>query len=79
MYKIKLKNKKKNSYSVVVIKINKKINSNKIVEILGSYDFLNKKLVINIFRLIFWISKDVIICGKFIKLLYLFDIFEKKI
>lgn len=78
MYKIKFISKKKFSYLIAVIKIGKNKKKNKIVEVLGSYDYLNKKLVINIFRLIFWISKDIAICGKVVKLLYLFTIFLKK-
>jgi len=53
MYKIKFISKKKFSYLIAVIKIGKNKKKNKIVEVLGSYDYLNKKLVINIFRLIF--------------------------
>lgn len=76
MYMIRLKKiRKKNIYLIALIKQSKfSIKQNKVIELFGVYDFNKKKLTINIFRLIFWISKNVYITGKLVYLLILFDI-----
>lgn len=78
MYKLTLRRKfkKKFSYLIVLIKIDETKSLNKVIEVIGSYDFLQKRLVINIFRLIYWIAKESAISGKLVNLLYLFGILK---
>lgn len=75
MYIIKFLRFKNNRKLIVVVRRSKKIyNVNQVVEVLGKYDFLHKKLVFNIFRFIFWMSKNVFCCGDVLELLLIFNI-----
>lgn len=72
-YKISLrKNYKKKKYVIVLKKLNTK---NKVLEKIGSYSTNTKCLVINPFRLIYFISKGVSVSGSVIYLLFKFKIF----
>lgn len=55
MFKLILKRKltKKPSYLIAVVKIDETQSLNKVVEVIGSYNFSQGKLVLNVFRLIY--------------------------
>ena len=53
--------KRVNKTKLIFIIVNKKkVNSNKIsiIEVLGSYNLTNNYLILNIFRIIYWLSKN---------------------
>ena len=66
------KNFKKKKYVIVV---RKKNNKNRVIEKLGTYSTLTKSLVINPFRLIYFISEGVCVTGTVAFLLFRFKIF----
>lgn len=71
-YKISLrKNYKKKKYVIVLKKLNTK---NRVLEKIGSYSVHTKCLVINPFRLIYFISKGASVSGSVIYLLFKFKI-----
>lgn len=70
------KKNKKNIYSLLLVDNIKK--SNRVIEVLGSYNPINKNLNLNIFRLIFWLSKNTEISGNVFNLFLKFNIFNFK-
>ena len=78
MFKLILKRKltKKPSYLIAVVKIDETQSLNKVVEVIGSYNFSQGKLVLNVFRLIYWISNKCAISGRLVYLLYIFRILK---
>jgi ribosomal protein S16 len=76
---IRLKKIKNSTYSIVICD---SILKNKVVEKLGSYSN-NNKLIINIFRLIYWLSKKnlIFMSGKvciLIEKFFIFNYLDKK-
>jgi hypothetical protein len=65
---------KKKKYVIVVKFISSK---NKIVEKIGTYDIIHKKLTINIYRLIFFISKGVKMVGSLFLILKRFRVINR--
>ena len=65
---------KKKKFVVVVKKYN---STNKIVEKIGTYDTIHKKLSINIYRLIFFVSKQTRMTGALFVILKRFHIFNQ--
>lgn len=65
IYRNKKINKKLHGLAVKeIVVVDKRKFSNRVIEKLGVYDVINNKLILNIFRLTFWISKG----AKFSKL-----------
>ena len=76
---IKLKKIKNSTYNIVICD---SILKNKVVEKLGSYSN-NNKLIINIFRLIYWLSKknSILMSGKvciLVEKFFIFSYLDKK-
>ena len=68
-YTLVLKKKKKNSFVVAVIK-----KRGKVLEKLGVYNPKLNSLSLNIFRLIFWVSKNISVSGHVFNILVKFNI-----
>ena len=73
--KFNRKLKKKTSVLCVLDYSNK---TNKVIEVIGSYNFINKNLDINIFRFIYWISKNIKLSGEVFQVLLKFNIIRLK-
>jgi hypothetical protein len=62
-------------FDIVIVKIN--VTHKPVIEKIGSWDLTGNKLVINIFRLIFWICYDISVSYLAFKMLtefYFFDL-----
>jgi len=59
---------------VIIVKNYK--TKNRVIEKLGSYDVINKKLTLNPFRLIFFIGKNASLSGSLFSVLYRFKILQ---
>ena len=73
-----IKKKKINSYVLVIVSN----YSNKVLEKIGTYNNKNKNLSLNIFRLIYWVSKNIFLTGNvfnlFLKICLIKNNNEKK-
>lgn len=72
---------KKNKFkrSILLIKKTRKNHkSSKILEVLGNYNSQNNYLTINVFRLIYWISKNIYFSGDLLQILFLYNLIKIK-
>lgn len=67
------KMKKKKFYRVLIIKG----YTNKVIEKIGTFDHENKKFILNNFRFLYWISKNIKVHWKFFYLLNFFGLSHK--